>query len=117
MLNIVGNITTKGINVKILKYCLGDYFGDTERGEVLKIWMFDFMMFLSKIIDKNAGILQIGYLLKGSFDVTIGDEQAVLKEGDSYYAQPGVVHSVVALEDSALLDVFTPQREDFMKTS
>ena len=65
------------------------------------------MMFLSKIIDKNAGILQIGYLLKGSFDVTIGDEQAVLKEGDSYYAQ-GVVHGVVALEDGALLDVFTP---------
>ena len=54
---------------------------------------------------------QIGYLLKGSFDVTIGDEQTVLKEGDSYYAQPGVVHGVVALEDGALLDVFTPQRD------
>ncbi len=57
---------------------------------------------------------QVGYVVKGRFEATVGDESMVIEVGDSYYAPPDVVHGVVALEDGILLDVFTPQREDFL---
>lgn len=57
---------------------------------------------------------QIGYVLKGRFEATVGDHTAIIEVGDTYYVPPDVVHGVVALEDGMLLDVFTPQREDFL---
>jgi quercetin dioxygenase-like cupin family protein len=58
---------------------------------------------------------QIGYIVQGRFEVTVGDEIKILKAGDSFYAGRNVVHGVVALEDSMLLDVFSPRRDDFLK--
>lgn len=58
---------------------------------------------------------QVGYVAKGSFEITVGDEKKVAKEGDCYYANRNVLHGVVALEeDSVLIDTFTPIREDFL---
>lgn len=58
---------------------------------------------------------QVGYVAKGSFEITVGGETKVAREGDSYYAPKNVVHGVVALEeDSVLVDSFTPQRADFL---
>ncbi len=57
---------------------------------------------------------QVSCIQKGSFEVEINGEKKVLKRGDSFYTAPNVVHGVVALEDSVILDVFTPQREDFL---
>ena len=47
--------------------------------------------------------------------MTIDGEESILVKGDSYYAKPYVPHGVIALEEGKLLDVFTPQREDFLK--
>lgn len=59
---------------------------------------------------------QIGYIAKGSFEVTVGPDKRILKQGDSYYAGKNVLHGVVALEeDSVIIDAFTPIREDFLK--
>lgn len=58
---------------------------------------------------------QIGYVVKGSFEATLGDEKTIINAGDTYYVPPDVVHGVVALEDGVLLDIFTPQREDFLR--
>lgn len=57
---------------------------------------------------------QIGYVVKGSFEVQVGEEKSILKAGDSYYAGFNQVHGVVALEDSVLIDIFTPIRKDFL---
>lgn len=57
---------------------------------------------------------QVGYVASGRFEFTLGDQKRVLGPGDSYYVPSGVVHGVVTLEDGVLLDVFTPQREDFL---
>lgn len=57
---------------------------------------------------------QIGYVVKGRFQVIVGDESRTLGQGDSFYASKNTRHGVVALEDSILLDIFTPQREDFL---
>jgi quercetin dioxygenase-like cupin family protein len=58
---------------------------------------------------------QITYVLKGRFEATFGDDTTIIETGDTYYVEPDVVHGVVALEEGMLLDVFTPQREDFLK--
>ncbi|GAK54532.1 cupin 2 domain-containing protein [Candidatus Moduliflexus flocculans] len=57
---------------------------------------------------------QIGYVAKGRFEATVGEQKAMIQEGDTYYVAPNVMHGVVALEDGVLIDVFTPQREDFL---
>jgi len=58
---------------------------------------------------------QIGYVVSGKFELTIEGETTTIEAGDSYYTKPNAVHGVVALTDGILLDVFTPQREDFLK--
>lgn len=58
---------------------------------------------------------QVSYLVSGSFEVTIGNEKKIQKAGDVYFLEPNVEHGVVALEDSSLIDVFAPHREDFVK--
>jgi quercetin dioxygenase-like cupin family protein len=57
---------------------------------------------------------QVSYIVKGSFEVTVGEDKQIMKVGDSFYAGKNVVHGVAALEDSIILDVFTPIREDFL---
>jgi quercetin dioxygenase-like cupin family protein len=57
---------------------------------------------------------QVTYIISGSFDVQIGAEKKTLRGGDCYFIPPNIEHGVVALEDSALVDVFTPVREDFI---
>jgi quercetin dioxygenase-like cupin family protein len=58
---------------------------------------------------------QVTYIVSGSFDVTIGSEKKRQKAGDCYFIPPQVEHGVVALEDSTLIDVFSPAREDFLR--
>ena len=57
---------------------------------------------------------QMSYVESGVFEVVVGDEQRVLKAGDTFYAPSNVWHGVVCQEAGVLLDVFTPMREDFV---
>ena len=58
---------------------------------------------------------QIGYIVSGRLVYQEeGCEDKILQTGDTYYVAPNVVHGVQILEDTKLLDIFTPMREDFM---
>lgn len=58
---------------------------------------------------------QISYILSGSFEYEESGMKYLLKAGDSYYVESEVPHGAVALEEnSVILDIFTPQREDFL---
>jgi len=58
---------------------------------------------------------QIGYIISGKLIYQEeGQEDKILGTGDSYYVAPNVVHGVQILEDTKLLDIFTPMREDFI---
>lgn len=57
---------------------------------------------------------QISYIQSGSFLVHIGGETQRLGAGDHYYIPANVEHGVDALEDSILLDIFTPARTEFL---
>ncbi len=58
---------------------------------------------------------QIVYVVSGELDFTVEGETRRIGPGDSIYVPSGVRHGVVSITDSVLLDVFTPQRDDFLK--
>src|SRR3954447_11598074 len=58
--------------------------------------------------------LQCSYVEMGAFDVTIAGETRRLSRGGGYIVPAHAVHGVTALEPGRLVDVFTPQRDDFI---
>ena len=59
---------------------------------------------------------QIGYIVSGRLIYQEeGCEDKELCTGDTYYVKPGAEHGVLVLEDTVLLDIFTPMRGDFVK--
>ena len=59
---------------------------------------------------------QVSYVLKGSFELEMDGNKETIGAGDSFYVPSEAPHGVVALEESAILDIFTPQRQDFFKS-
>jgi quercetin dioxygenase-like cupin family protein len=59
---------------------------------------------------------QVSYVASGSFEVTVADATSVLATGDCFYVQADLPHGVVAREAGTLIDVFTPAREDFLRS-
>lgn len=57
---------------------------------------------------------QATYVLSGRFRATIGAESRELVAGDCFFAAADVPHDVEALDAGALLDAFTPRRDDFL---
>ena len=57
---------------------------------------------------------QTGYLVKGRLHFTIGAEDYDTREGDAWCIAGNVEHKVEVLEDSVVLEVFSPVREDYL---
>ena len=55
---------------------------------------------------------QFGYVIKGGFEMIVGDEKTILKAGDSYFLPPDILHSFVATGETEAIDVFSPVRTD-----
>ena len=58
--------------------------------------------------------VQSSYIASGKFEVSIGDETQILKEGDGYFVPPNIVHGVFCIEEGILIDSFNPARADFL---
>jgi quercetin dioxygenase-like cupin family protein len=58
---------------------------------------------------------QVGYVLRGSMQLTIGEETQTCEAGDSYYIPGHVPHRAVTAEDALVVDVFCPPREDYLQ--
>lgn len=58
---------------------------------------------------------QMSYCLRGRVAFRIDGAETVLKAGETIVIPGGAKHGVTALEPSALLDTFTPLREDLLK--
>jgi quercetin dioxygenase-like cupin family protein len=56
---------------------------------------------------------QVGYIVHGQVEFTIGGETRTLNPGDSYAAPGNIPHSAHALTDTVLVEVFSPVREEF----
>ena len=57
---------------------------------------------------------QVSYVVSGRIELTLGGKTEVLGPGDTFYAGPDEPHGVNFLEDSVVVDTFSPQREDFL---
>lgn len=57
---------------------------------------------------------QMSYCLKGRIEFTIDGQVTVIQQGETIRIPGGAMHGVRALEPSALLDCFTPIREDLL---
>jgi len=58
---------------------------------------------------------QLSVVEQGSLRFKLGDAEQVLGPGDVLRIPPNVPHSVVALEDSIAVDLFSPPREDWIR--
>ena len=58
---------------------------------------------------------QLCYCLEGEFVFTIEGESTTLHAGDSLFVPSSAVHGTRCVVEGRLLDIFTPQREDFLK--
>jgi quercetin dioxygenase-like cupin family protein len=56
---------------------------------------------------------QLVYVLSGSIRIIAAGEEAIAYAGDSFIVDGDVEHQAFALEDSEVLDVFTPHREEY----
>jgi len=57
---------------------------------------------------------QTGYLVSGRLGLIIGDERFDVKPGDSRCIPGDLVHAAEILEDSVVVEVFSPVREDYL---
>jgi len=57
---------------------------------------------------------QTGYLVSGSLKFLIGDETIIARPGDSWNFAPNEPHGAEALENSVVVEVFSPVREDYL---
>jgi quercetin dioxygenase-like cupin family protein len=58
---------------------------------------------------------QTGYLVSGQLDFVIGDDRFDAGPGDSWNIAGEVPHSAMALEDSIVIEVFSPLREEYLQ--
>lgn len=59
---------------------------------------------------------QASYCIEGEFEFTIGGEVRKIGVGDTLYIPPNVLHGCRVLsERGRLVDIFSPQREDFLE--
>jgi quercetin dioxygenase-like cupin family protein len=57
---------------------------------------------------------QIVYVVSGHLKVTVGADTFSAHAGDSFVVRGGIEHQAEALEESVVIDVFTPCREDYL---
>jgi quercetin dioxygenase-like cupin family protein len=58
---------------------------------------------------------QLVYVIFGHLRVRVADGTFEVRGGESLVVEGGVEHQASALEDSHVIDVFTPCREDYMQ--
>jgi quercetin dioxygenase-like cupin family protein len=56
---------------------------------------------------------QIGYVLKGKLELITENDKFTVKKGDSYVFNSNEKHGAIILEDSEVIEVFNPAREDY----
>ena len=58
---------------------------------------------------------QVATVLEGRLRFLLGDDEQEVAAGESMFVPSGVPHEVEALEDSLVLDVFAPVRDDWVR--
>lgn len=54
---------------------------------------------------------QLGYVIRGSLEMTVGEEKFLIREGDSYVIPSHLTHAFRAVGDVEAVDIFSPRRD------
>jgi len=54
---------------------------------------------------------QAGYCLSGRFELKVSDKEYVIEPGDSYLIPGDTIHSCHFIQDSQMVEVFSPPRK------
>ncbi|MFX0076403.1 MAG: cupin domain-containing protein [Candidatus Hermodarchaeota archaeon] len=80
----------------------------------------DNLMLCHFILEKRSEVplhshkeCQIGYIIKGKLHFFTENEEFIAEEGDSYVFNSNEKHGANVLEDSEVIDVFSPSRDDY----
>jgi len=93
----------KGIRIKTL--CYGE-----------SMLMTEFLLEKETILPEQSHTNeQTGYLVKGKIRLFIDGASRELVPGDSWNIAKDVLHRAEILEDSIVIEVFSPVREDYLK--
>jgi len=57
---------------------------------------------------------QVGYIVSGKVKVNFAGKESILEKGDSYSLEGNTEHQVEALEESEIIDIFTPVRKAYL---
>ena len=90
--------------------------GVTRRtlGTTDEAMMCEFRMRKGAIVPEHSHMNdQVGYVVSGKVEMTIGSETTIMTTGESYAIPGGVMHGLVILEDTVLIDAFSPPRNDY----
>ena len=69
----------------------------------------------NKVASHHHANDQITIVEKGAVRMTCGEEVFVLKAGEMVHVPPDVPHGNEALEDTVIMELFSPIREDWIK--
>ncbi|WP_396274991.1 cupin domain-containing protein [Granulicella aggregans] len=58
--------------------------------------------------------VQAGFVVSGAVELTVEGTEYTTRSGCSYLIHANERHSARALEDSVVLDAFTPSRQDYI---
>jgi quercetin dioxygenase-like cupin family protein len=58
---------------------------------------------------------QVVYVVQGHLKITCQGRTIDIRTGDTFVVRGGVEHGASAIEDSRVIDVFTPCREDYIR--
>ena len=91
-------------------------------GVTRQILAYDPQMMMIRVVFTTGGVgalhshphRQVSFIERGRFRLTLGDRTLDVAAGDSFFVEPGLTHGAEALEDGAIIDVFTPAREEFL---
>jgi quercetin dioxygenase-like cupin family protein len=57
---------------------------------------------------------QLVYILSGRIEIAVNGVVHEASSGDNFIVASNAEHQAIALEDSVVLDIFTPPREDYL---
>jgi len=58
---------------------------------------------------------QTGYLVSGRLKFTVSNETIEAQPGDAWNLDSDIEHGVEVLEDSLVIEIFSPPREDYLQ--
>jgi quercetin dioxygenase-like cupin family protein len=93
----------KGIKIKTLNY------GKSAL-------MTEFLLMKDSILIEHAHVNeQTGYLVEGKIKLFINGNARIINPGDSWNIPSNIRHKAEIIEDSVAIEVFVPNREDYLK--